>query len=86
MSLFAFQLNLHNIILFQFLIKRARGLINVLTTHIMETSRKFNRGICTEYDTIVRNITAQSETTDELVRQQDYVENLHVKELLHLRV
>ena len=52
----------------------------------MDTSQKFNRSICTQYDTIVKKITSQSETTDQLVRQQDYVERLRVGELLELNV
>ena len=71
--------------MFQFLMGRANCLAGRMIDNVMITSRKFNRGICTEYDNIVRKITAQSETTLELVTQQDYVENLHTKELLELR-
>ena len=54
--------------------------------NIVNHSRKFNRAICTQYDNIVRKITAQSEKTEELVKQIEYVENLRVGELLELRV
>lgn len=54
--------------------------------NIVVTSRKFNRGICTQYDQIVFKITRQSENTAELVTLQDYVENLWCKELLQLKV
>ena len=58
----------------------------ILIDNIMNLSRKFNRGVCAEYDNIVRNITAQSETTEQLVKQQEYVDNLPVRELLTLKV
>ena len=77
---------LTHIHLLQWLISRARTLADVMTSNIINVSRKFNRGICTQYDNIVRKITAQSETTEDLVKQSDYVERLHVGELLELRV
>lgn len=52
----------------------------------MEKSRTFNRGICGQYDVIVKKISAQSETTEDLVTQIDYVEKLHTGELVQLRV
>ncbi|XP_064605237.1 dynein axonemal heavy chain 3-like isoform X2 [Liolophura sinensis] len=69
----------------QWLIDRARHLIGIMIDNIVLTSRKFNRGICTQYDEIVFKITRQSETTTELVTLQDYVEGLWCKELLHLK-
>ena len=57
-----------------------------MVNNIVNHSRKFNRAICTQYDNIVRRVTAQSEKTEELVKQIDYVENLRVGELLELRV
>ena len=68
------------------MIQRARDLSLVMVNNIVNHSRKFNRAICTQYDNIVRRITAQSERTEELVKQIDYVENLRVGELLELRV
>ena len=68
------------------MIQRARDLSLVMVNNIVNHSRKFNRAICTQYDSIVRRITAQSEKTEELVKQIDYVENLRVGELLELRV
>lgn len=62
------------------------SLANVMTNKVMVNSRKFNRAVCTQFDGIVRKITAQSETTESLVKQQEYVENLRVGELLELRV
>ena len=70
----------------QWLVNRARDLAQTLIDNIVSTSRNFNRGICNQYDVIVKRITAQSETVEELVKQQDYVENLCVGELLDLRV
>lgn len=70
----------------QWLIDRARYLIEILVTNIMETSHKFNRGICKQYDTIVKSVAMQAENTDELVKLKNYVENLKVSELLELRV
>ena len=57
-----------------------------MISKIVDISRLFNRSICHQYDVIVRKITAQSETTEELVKQQAYVENLYSGELLELRV
>ena len=68
------------------MIQRARDLSLVMVNNIVNHSRKFNRAICTQYDNIVRRITVQSEKTEELVKQIDYVENLRVGELLELRV
>lgn len=68
------------------MVERARHLSGILINHIITTSSRFNRSICTQYDGIVRRITAQSETTEQLVQQQAFVENLHVKELVELRV
>ena len=68
------------------MIQRARDLSLVMVNNIVNHSRKFNRAICTQYDNIVRRITAQSKRTEELVKQIDYVENLRVGELLELRV
>ena len=68
------------------MIQRARDLSLVMVNNIVNHSRKFNRAICTQYDNIVRRVTAQSEKTEELVKQIDYVENLRVGELLELRV
>ena len=68
------------------MIQRARDLSLVMVSNIVNHSRKFNRAICIQYDNIVRRITAQSERTEELVKQIDYVENLRVGELLELRV
>ncbi|KAK2157592.1 hypothetical protein LSH36_188g04054 [Paralvinella palmiformis] len=56
-----------------------------MISKIVDISRLFNRSICHQYDVIVRKITAQSETTEELVKQQAYVENLYSGELLELR-
>ena len=68
------------------MIQRARDLSQVMVDNIVNHSRRFNRAICTQYDNIVRRITAQSERTEELVKQIEYVENLRVGELLELRV
>ena len=68
------------------MINRSRHLVKRMVDNIMMTSEKFNRGICKQYDIIVKNITKQSEKTDELVAQMKYVENLHTGELLKLKV
>ena len=68
------------------LIAKARWLAEILVTNIIKTSRVFNRGICTDYDTIVKRITAQSETTEQLVGQEAYVEYLQTGEIYTLRV
>ena len=65
---------------------KARWLAEILVTNIMKTSRVFNRSICTDYDTIVKKITAQSETTEQLVTQEAYVEYLQTGEIYTLRV
>lgn len=49
-------------------------------------SRDFNKGICRQYDTIVKRVAQQAENTEELVQMQNYVENLKVGELLQLKV
>ncbi|KAK7495478.1 hypothetical protein BaRGS_00013176, partial [Batillaria attramentaria] len=69
----------------QWLIDKARALVQVMVTKIMETSDKFNRGICGQYDGIVKKSSYQAENTRELVQLQDYVENLKVGELLELK-
>lgn len=53
---------------------------------IMVTSEKFNRNICKQYDGVVKNITQQSERTDQLVAQMKYVEGLRAGELQLLKV
>ena len=72
--------------LFQWLISRARDLIEVMTNKIVTTSRGFNRRICAEYDSIVRRITTQSESTQQLVSLQEYLAKLPMGELLQLKV
>ena len=57
-----------------------------MINNIARISRKFNKAICNQYDGIVKKITAQSETTEELVKQTKYVEDLGVGELMDLRV
>ena len=66
--------------------KKAQWLTEIMVTHIVDTSRVFNRSICAEYDTIVKKITAQSETTEQLVEQEAYVEFLQTGEMYTLRV
>ena len=68
------------------MVDRARALIKRMVDQIITTSEKFNRAICKQYDGIVKNITKQSEKTDELVAQIKYVENLYTGELLQLKV
>ena len=70
----------------QWLIKRARHLIDIMVTNICNMSRGFNKGICKQYDTIVKRVAQQAENTEELVQMQNYVENLKVGELLQLKV
>ncbi|XP_033114673.1 dynein heavy chain 3, axonemal-like isoform X5 [Anneissia japonica] len=67
------------------LIARARHLAAIMIDRITITSRKFNRSICQEYDGIVRKITAQSESTHQLVSLQEYVDRLRTGQLLQLR-
>ncbi|XP_022099330.1 dynein heavy chain 3, axonemal-like isoform X3 [Acanthaster planci] len=67
------------------LIARADDLANIMITKIVNTSRKFNRDICSQYDNIVRKITQQSESTHQLVSLQEYVDGLWVGELLQLK-
>ncbi|XP_023932407.1 dynein heavy chain 3, axonemal [Lingula anatina] len=68
----------------QWLIQRARNLADIMITNVMNISRKFNRSIVTQYETIMRRITTQAETTEELVSLIDYVERLRVGQLLEL--
>ncbi|XP_038073730.1 dynein heavy chain 3, axonemal-like isoform X4 [Patiria miniata] len=67
------------------LMARADDLANIMITNIVMTSHKFNRDICTQYDNIVRKITQQSESTNQLVSLQEYVDGLWVGELLQLK-
>ncbi|XP_033642613.1 dynein heavy chain 3, axonemal-like [Asterias rubens] len=67
------------------LIARAEDLANIMINKIVSMSRKFNREICSQYDGIVRKITSQSQSTDQLVALQDYTDGLRVGELLHLK-
>ncbi|PVD24893.1 hypothetical protein C0Q70_15383 [Pomacea canaliculata] len=69
----------------QWLIDKARDLNNIMVRKIMDTSDKFNRQICSQYDTIVKRSSYQAENTQELVKLQDYVEGLRVGELLELK-
>ena len=68
------------------MIDRARHLIQRMVNNIISVSEKFNRNICKQYDSIVKKITEQSETTDQLVKQMKYVESLRAGELLQLKV
>lgn len=70
----------------QWLVDKARDLNNLMVRKIMDTSDKFNRQICSQYDTIVKRSSYQAENTQELVKLQDYVEGLRVGELLELKV
>ncbi|CAH1783206.1 unnamed protein product, partial [Owenia fusiformis] len=78
-----FRLDCHG--LNSWMIERARKLANIMITHIINTSRKFNRGMCTQYDNIVKRLTTQAETTEELVKLTAYTDNLRSGELLDLR-
>ncbi|XP_067685210.1 dynein axonemal heavy chain 3-like [Haliotis asinina] len=69
----------------KWLIDRARSLIDIMVNKIIATSLNFNRGICKQYDQIVKNSAQQATNTEELVRLIDYVENLKVGELLELK-
>ncbi|KAK7101862.1 hypothetical protein V1264_020178 [Littorina saxatilis] len=69
----------------QWLVDKARELINVMVKKIMETSDKFNRGICKQYDTIVKKSSYQAENTKELVDLIEYVETVKVEELYELK-
>ncbi|XP_041348477.1 dynein heavy chain 3, axonemal-like isoform X2 [Gigantopelta aegis] len=68
----------------QWLINKARALINMLVQNIINTSIKFNREICKEYDQIVKKAAQQAESTEELVKQTEYLENVKVGELYQL--
>ena len=68
------------------MIDRSRHLVQRMVDSIIATSEKFNRNICKQYDNIVKKITEQSESTDELVKQMKYVESLRAGELLQLKV
>jgi dynein heavy chain len=57
-----------------------------MVTNIANRSRNFNKGICKQYDTMVKKVAQQAENTEELVQMQNYVENLKVGELLQLKV
>ena len=56
-----------------------------MVNNIALISRKFNKGLCSAYDKIVRKIAAQSDNTDELVTQMKYVEDLRIGELINLK-
>ena len=80
-------INIHFTVTFlQWMIDRARHLIQRMVNNIISVSEKFNRNICKQYDSIVKKITEQSETTDQLVKQMKYVESLRAGELLQLKV
>ena len=68
------------------MVDRSRHLVKRMVDNITSVSEKFNRSICKQYDKIVKNITNQSEKTDELVAQMKYVESLRAGELLQLKV
>ena len=70
----------------QWLVERARILIQIYVDSILKASDFLNREICGSFDDIVRRISQQSETTEELVKQQTYVDNLELKELILLKV
>ena len=72
--------------MFQWLIDKARFLIHMLVQNIIDTSLKFNREICKQYDQIVKNSAMQAENTEELVKQTEYIENIKVGELYELKV
>lgn len=80
------QPSITNFVSLQYLIERSRSLAHTLISNIVKLNQKFNRGICMQYDRIVKRITAQSETTEELVIQQDFLDRLGSGELLDLRV
>ncbi|XP_071815449.1 dynein axonemal heavy chain 3-like isoform X3 [Apostichopus japonicus] len=69
----------------KWLVERARELADVMISKIMQTSYHFNRSICQQYDNIVKMITAQSESTKQLVSLQQYVDRLHVEDLEQLK-
>ena len=72
--------------LLQWLIDTGRKYINTMVTKIAETSNKFNRQICLQYDNIVKRTSYQAENTRELVELIDYVERLKCGEMLQLLV
>ncbi|ESO88893.1 hypothetical protein LOTGIDRAFT_125424 [Lottia gigantea] len=69
----------------EWLIERARSLIDKMVSNIMTTSVEFNRAICDQYKQIVKNNAKHAETTEELVELQNYVENLKIGELYELK-
>lgn len=64
---------------------RSRTLAQIYIDNVTKNSDVWNRDICASFDDIVRRISQQSETTEELVKQQAYVENLPFKELMQLK-
>ncbi|KAJ8047551.1 Dynein heavy chain 3, axonemal [Holothuria leucospilota] len=69
----------------KWLVDRARELADVMISKIVQTSYHFNRSICQQYDNIVKTITAQSQSTKQLVSLQQYVDRLHIEDLEQLK-
>ncbi len=51
---------------------------------VAETNRQVNREICHKFDQIVEKVTAVKTTTRDLVAQQDYCEQLRIRDLVIL--
>ena len=65
---------------------RANELVKTLVDDAARRSRLFNRALCTRYDVILRHVSTRPESTTQLVALQEYIEKLHVGELLQLQV
>ncbi|KAF6040218.1 hypothetical protein EB796_001432 [Bugula neritina] len=71
--------------LHQSLESRCKTLFGRLIEDVVERSRKFNKGICDSYDTIVKVITEVPEDTTKLVKLIKYVEDLDGKDFLVIK-
>ncbi|XP_067934548.1 dynein axonemal heavy chain 3-like [Watersipora subatra] len=65
--------------------ERCESLYGRLINHVVERSRKFNKGICESYDGIVRGITEVPEDTAKLVKLIKYVQELDTRDLMVIK-
>ncbi|XP_063719575.1 dynein axonemal heavy chain 3-like [Symsagittifera roscoffensis] len=68
----------------EWLVSRANQLIAKMVDTVAETNRQVNRDICHKFDQIVEKVTAVKTTTRDLVAQQDYCEQLRIRDLVIL--
>ena len=72
--------------MFQWLATRSNQLIANMVNTVADTTRQVNREICQKFDQIVEKVTAVKTTTKDLVAQQEYCEQLRIRDLVILSV